>query len=38
MTFKQLEALYWIAQLGGFAQAASRLHGSPEGLIDGISV
>ena len=28
MTFKQLEALYWIAQLGGFAQAASRLHAS----------
>jgi DNA-binding transcriptional LysR family regulator len=28
MTFKQLEALYWIARLGGFAQAASRLHAS----------
>ena len=28
MTFKQLEALYWIAQLGGFAQAAARLHAS----------
>lgn len=28
MTFKQLEALYWIAQLGGFAQAANRLHAS----------
>jgi DNA-binding transcriptional LysR family regulator len=26
MTFKQLEALYWIAQLGGFAAAADRLH------------
>lgn len=26
MTFKQLEALYWIAQLGGFSQAAARLH------------
>lgn len=26
MTYKQLEALYWIAQLGGFAQAARRLH------------
>ena len=28
MTFKQLEALYWIAQLGGYAQAAARLHAS----------
>ncbi|MES2938996.1 MAG: LysR family transcriptional regulator [Pseudomonadota bacterium] len=28
MTFKQLEALYWIVQLGGFAQAANRLHTS----------
>ncbi len=28
MTFKQLEALYWIVQLGGFAQAAARLHTS----------
>ena len=28
MTFKQLEALYWIVQLGGFAQAADRLHAS----------
>ncbi|MET3490557.1 DNA-binding transcriptional LysR family regulator [Variovorax sp. 1128] len=28
MTFKQLEALYWIAQLGGFAQAANQLHTS----------
>src|SRR6478752_3008396 len=28
MTFKQLEALYWIARLGGFAQAASHLHTS----------
>lgn len=26
MTFKQLEALYWIAKLGGFAQAANQLH------------
>ncbi len=26
MTFKQLEALYWIAQLGGFSQAALKLH------------
>jgi hypothetical protein len=26
MTFKQLEALYWVAHLGGFAAAASRLH------------
>lgn len=25
MTFKQLEALYWIGQLGGFAQAARQL-------------
>lgn len=28
MTFKQLEALYWIAKLGGFAQAAKQLHTS----------
>lgn len=28
MTFKQLEALYWIVQLGGFAQAAEKLHAS----------
>ncbi len=28
MTFKQLEALYWIAQLGGFAEAAAHLHAS----------
>lgn len=28
MTFKQLEALYWIAQLGGFAPAAHKLHTS----------
>jgi DNA-binding transcriptional LysR family regulator len=28
MTFKQLEALYWIAQLGGFSQAARKLHTS----------
>jgi len=26
MTYKQLEALYWIAQLGGFALAARKLH------------
>ncbi len=26
MTFKQLEALYWIGQLGGFAPAARKLH------------
>ena len=26
MTFKQLEALYWVAHLGGFAAAATRLH------------
>ena len=26
MTFKQLEALYWVAHLGGFAMAANRLH------------
>jgi DNA-binding transcriptional LysR family regulator len=26
MTFKQLEALYWIAKLGGFSEAAARLH------------
>lgn len=25
MTFKQLEAIYWIAQLGGFSQAAQKL-------------
>lgn len=28
MTFKQLEALFWIARLGGFAQAANQLHTS----------
>jgi DNA-binding transcriptional LysR family regulator len=28
MTFKQLEALYWIAHLGGFSQAAQKLHTS----------
>lgn len=28
MTFKQLEALYWIGQLGGFAPAARKLHTS----------
>lgn len=26
MTFKQLEALYWIVQLGGFSPAAHKLH------------
>jgi DNA-binding transcriptional LysR family regulator len=26
MTFKQLEALFWIVQAGGFSQAAARLH------------
>ncbi|VFR24336.1 Transcriptional regulator, LysR family [plant metagenome] len=26
MTFKQLEAIYWVAQLGGFSQAAQKLH------------
>jgi DNA-binding transcriptional LysR family regulator len=26
MTFKQLEAIYWVAKLGGFAQAATKLH------------
>lgn len=26
MTFKQLEALYWAVRLGGFAQAANKLH------------
>jgi DNA-binding transcriptional LysR family regulator len=26
MTFKQLEAVYWVARLGGFAQAAGKLH------------
>ena len=26
MTFKQLEAIFWVARLGGFAQAATRLH------------
>ena len=25
-TFKQLEAIYWIAETGGFAQAAAKLH------------
>jgi DNA-binding transcriptional LysR family regulator len=28
MTFKQLEAIYWVAKLGGFAQAAAKLHTS----------
>ncbi len=26
MTFKQLEAIYWVAKLGGFSQAAQKLH------------
>ncbi|MBL0390129.1 LysR family transcriptional regulator [Ramlibacter monticola] len=26
MTFKQLEAIFWVARLGGFAQAATKLH------------
>lgn len=26
MTFKQLEAIYWVSRLGGFAQAAAKLH------------
>ena len=26
MTFKQLEAIYWVARLGGFSQAAAKLH------------
>ncbi|HTH79913.1 MAG TPA: LysR family transcriptional regulator [Ramlibacter sp.] len=26
MTFKQLEAIYWVARLGSFAQAATKLH------------
>jgi len=26
MTFKQLEAVFWVVQLGGFAQAANKLH------------
>jgi DNA-binding transcriptional LysR family regulator len=26
MTFKQLEAIYWVARLGGFSQAAHKLH------------
>lgn len=26
MTFKQLEAIYWVVQLGGFSQAARKLH------------
>lgn len=28
MTFKQLEALYWVVQLGGFGPAAQQLHTS----------
>src|SRR6218665_2173607 len=26
VTFKQLEAFFWVVQLGGFAQAANKLH------------
>ena len=26
VTFKQLEAVYWVAKLGGFSQAAEHLH------------
>ena len=26
LTFKHLEALYWVVELGGFAPAAARLH------------
>lgn len=26
MTFKQLEAIYWVVKLGGFAKAADKLH------------
>lgn len=26
MTFKQLEAVYWVVRMGGFAQAANKLH------------
>ena len=26
MTFKQLEAIYWVVRLGGFAKAAEKLH------------
>jgi DNA-binding transcriptional LysR family regulator len=26
MTFKQLEAVYWVVRLGGFSQAANKLH------------
>ncbi|BAL24219.1 LysR family transcriptional regulator [Azoarcus sp. KH32C] len=26
LTFKQLEAIYWVVQLGGFSQAAQKLH------------
>jgi len=32
MTFKQLEALFWIAQLGGFGPAAQKLHTSQSAL------
>jgi len=28
MTFKQLEAVFWIVKAGGFSQAAVRLHTS----------
>ena len=26
MTFKQLEAIFWVAKLGGFSAAAVHLH------------
>jgi len=26
LTFKQLEAVYWVVKLGGFAAAAAKLH------------
>lgn len=26
ITFKQLEAVFWVVQLGGFAPAANKLH------------
>lgn len=32
LTFKQLEAIYWIPKLGGFAQAAQKLHATPSAL------
>ncbi|WP_198320696.1 LysR family transcriptional regulator [Azohydromonas aeria] len=32
LTFKQLEAIYWIPQLGGFEKAALKLHATPSAL------